>query len=122
MNAEPANTRFQMADQPRRPGYRWRSSIYDMTQRTKELHIGRDGLESFILCLALGTFEAMRSKAWTAEAGIWTLGRPTFKSLLEISHFPKDVIEVIEQADELAAIQELVADPKELKLTDFRDF
>ncbi len=83
------------------------SSIEYMTTDNHNLQVSKEGLEAFALCLALGTLEAIRSKAWPPDAGIWTLGRPRFKSLLEKSNFPEDVMAVIEQADELSAIQEL---------------
>ena len=34
--------------------------------------------EALVLCLTLGTLEAMRGGLWPLEAGIWTLGRPIF--------------------------------------------
>ena len=70
------------------------------------LEVSKEGLEAFALCLALGVLEAIRSNAWNPDAGIWTIGRPRFKSLLEKSNFPKNVMAVIEQADELSAIHE----------------
>ena len=76
-----------------------------MTTDNHNLEVSQEGLEAFALCLALGTLEAIRSKAWDPDAGIWTIGRPIFKSLLEKSNFPKNVMDVFEQADELSAIQ-----------------
>ena len=71
------------------------------------LQVSNEGLEAFALCLALGTLVAIRSKAWHPDAGIWTIGRPIFKDLLAKSNFPKNVMDAIEQADELSAIQDL---------------
>jgi len=71
------------------------------------LRVSKEGLEAFAICLVLGTLEAIRSKAWSPDAGAWTIGRPRFKGLLENADFPEDVMAVIEQADELSAIRDL---------------
>ncbi|MBL8818558.1 MAG: hypothetical protein JNL58_21195 [Planctomyces sp.] len=76
-----------------------------MSNDNHNLEVSKEGLEAFVLCLALGTLEAIRSRAWNPDAGVWTIGRPRFKSLLEKSNFPENVMAVIEQVDELSAIQ-----------------
>jgi len=54
-----------------------------MSENYEKLSVSSDTLEPFVLCLALGTLEAMKSKVWSSEAGIWTIGRPNFLSILE---------------------------------------
>jgi hypothetical protein len=64
-------------------------------------------LEAFVTCLVLGTLEAMRSAAWSTEAGTWTLARPAFWRPLEIAGLPADLLAVLQRADELSAIEAL---------------
>lgn len=74
---------------------------------THRFEVGENDLEAFSLCLILGTLEAMRSGAWSTEAGIWTLGRPIFWKPLAAAGVAKEVIDVLEGADELKAIENL---------------
>ena len=61
--------------------------------------------EALVLCLALGTLEAMRGGNWPLDAGIWTLGRPIFwESLTDVD---TAVVKVLQSADELSALAEL---------------
>ncbi len=77
--------------------------------KTYLLEIGNGDREAFVLCLALGTLEAMRSGLWPMEAGIWTLARPIFwEALVEID---AEVVTVLQSADELSAIAKLAGYP-----------
>jgi len=60
-----------------------------------------------MLCLALGTLEAMRSGAWPLAAGIWTLGRPAFWEPLKRAGIADEVIDIFQTADELDALGKL---------------
>lgn len=64
-------------------------------------------LEAFVACLALGALEAMRSGSWPTEAGIWTLARPVFRRRLESAGLPGPLLDVLQRADELSALEEL---------------
>ena len=64
-------------------------------------------LEAFVACLALGTLEAMKSAAWSSDAGTWTLARPVFWRTLESAGLPADLLAVLQSADELAALEAL---------------
>ncbi len=78
-----------------------------MASNFHTLRISTEDREAFVLCLALGTLAAMRSKAWHPDAGIWTIGRPAFQSILRDAKLPADVLAVFQIADELTAIQDL---------------
>lgn len=68
-------------------------------------------LEAFVACLALGTLEAMRSGLWPSSAGTWTLARPIFRQTLESAGLPKSLLDVIQSADELSALEALCGRP-----------
>ncbi|MGI4791237.1 MAG: hypothetical protein ACRYFS_20610 [Janthinobacterium lividum] len=73
------------------------------------LEVAKSGREALVLCLTLGTLEAMRGGAWPLEAGIWTLGRPCFwESLTDVD---AAVVEVLQSADELSAMAMLCGQP-----------
>lgn len=77
--------------------------------KTYLLEIGNGDREAFVLCLALGTLEAMRGGLWPLTAGIWTLARPIFwEPLAEID---AKAVEVLQTADELSAIAKVVGQP-----------
>ena len=77
-----------------------------MADDNYHLEVAQADREAFVLCLTLGTLEAMRVGAWPLEAGIWTLGRPVFwQSLAEVDD---TVVEVLQSADELNAMADLV--------------
>jgi hypothetical protein len=78
---------------------------------THRFEVGKNDLEAFSLCLILGTLDAMRSGAWPTEAGIWTLGRPIFREPLAAAGIAKEVMEELEAADELHAIEGLCGRP-----------
>lgn len=74
---------------------------------TIPLFIATAHREAFVLCAGLGTLEAIRNGSWSAEAGIWTLGRPNFWGPLEGTSVPEEVLAVFRGADELDALEEL---------------
>ena len=78
-----------------------------MSEENVNLTVARDSLTAVVLCLALGTLEAMKSGVWPLEAGIWTMGRPSFWKPLSQVGLPEEVIGVLQSADELDAIQEM---------------
>jgi hypothetical protein len=80
-----------------------------MADEKHNLEIARADREAFVLCLALGTLEAMRGGAWPLEAGIWTLGRTAFWQPLVESD--SGVVEVFQAADELSALAKLAGRP-----------
>jgi hypothetical protein len=53
-------------------------AIYQQVNEAYCLGIAQADQEAFVLCLALGTLEAMRREDWPLDAGIWTLARPIF--------------------------------------------
>ncbi len=65
--------------------------------------------EAFVLCLTLGTLEAMRGGAWPLESGIWTLARPVFWEAL--ADVDDAVVEALQSADELDALAKLCGYP-----------
>ncbi|HEX9960553.1 MAG TPA: hypothetical protein VGB00_06455, partial [Pyrinomonadaceae bacterium] len=79
-----------------------------MSEIYEKLLVSSETFEPFVLCLALGTLEAMKSKVWSAEAGIWTLGRPNFVDKLEELKVSEETINVLVQFDELSALENLV--------------
>ncbi len=80
-----------------------------MDDEMYQLEVAKADREAFVLCLALGTLEAMRRGDWPLVAGIWTLGRPVFwEALVEVD---EKVVEVFQSADELSALAELVGYP-----------
>ncbi len=76
-----------------------------MADEMYRLNVAQADREAFVLCLALGTLEAVRGGNWPPDAGIWTLARPVFwQSLADVDH---TVVEVLQSADELSALAEL---------------
>ena len=82
--------------------------FYFMTENYEQLFVSRETFEPFVLCLALGTLEAMKSGTWSAEAGIWTIGRPDFLEKLEELNISEETINALVQFDELSALENLV--------------
>ena len=78
--------------------------IKRMFEMTANLKIDLTEIDVLILCLALGTIEAMRSGSLPLESGIWTLGRPKFWKPLKKLGWSSEVIKVFQTADELEAI------------------
>jgi len=79
-----------------------------MTENYEQLLVNSETFEPFILCLALGTLEAMKSQVWSSEAGVWTIGRPVFLEKLEEMKVSNETIDVLVQFDELNALEKLV--------------
>jgi len=72
------------------------------------LEVAQSDREALVLCLTLGTLEAMRGRAWPLQAGIWTVGRPIFwQPLAEVD---EQIIKVLQSADELSALAALCGD------------
>jgi hypothetical protein len=79
-----------------------------MSDNQIKLQIEPDGLESLIICLALGTLKAIQSNALTEDAGIWCLARPKFwQPLKKRGLISSEIVEILQSADELSAIREL---------------
>lgn len=72
-----------------------------------KLQVSDADREAFVLCVVLGTLEAIRAGDWHPDAAIWTFGRPAFKSFLADASLPANVKAVFEVADELGAIREI---------------
>jgi hypothetical protein len=79
-----------------------------MSEIYEKLFVSSETFEPFVLCLALGTLEAMKSKVWSAEAGVWTIGRPNFVDKLEELKVSEETINALVQFDELSALEKLV--------------
>jgi hypothetical protein len=79
-----------------------------MSENYEQLLVNSETFEPFVLCLALGTLEAIKSETWSSEAGVWTIGRPTFLSKLEEMKIPTEIIDVLFQFDELNSLEKLV--------------
>jgi hypothetical protein len=79
-----------------------------MAENYEQLFVSSETFEPFVLCLALGTLEAMKSGVWSAEAGIWTIGRPDFLEKLEELKVSEETLDALVQFDELSALENLV--------------
>jgi hypothetical protein len=82
-----------------------------MDDETHSLEVAAADREAFVLCLALGTLEAMRSGAWPLEAGTWTLNRPGFWQPVASSGVAAEVVAELEAADELDTLARLCGRP-----------
>lgn len=79
-----------------------------MSEKLEQLFVSTETFEPFVLCLALGTLEVMKSGIWSPEAGIWTIGRPDFLDKLEEMKISEETINILVQFDELSALEKLV--------------
>ena len=79
-----------------------------MAENFEQLFVGSDTFEPFVLCLALGTLEAMKAGVWSPEAGIWTIGRPDFLEKLDELKVSEETVNLLVQFDELSALEKLV--------------
>ncbi|MBS1793698.1 MAG: hypothetical protein JSS81_07585 [Acidobacteria bacterium] len=79
-----------------------------MTEKYEQLLVDAETFEPFVLCLALGTLEAMKAGIWPPDAGIWTVGRPNFLDELEKLRVSEETMNVLAQFDELSALEKLV--------------
>lgn len=72
---------------------------------TERLCVKRQDVESLVICLAIGTLQAIDRGAIDIGAGIWCLGRPSFwEPLQEQGLVSAEVVEVLSGADELGAV------------------
>jgi hypothetical protein len=79
-----------------------------MSDNYEQLLVNSETFEPFVLCLALGTLEAMKSRVWSSEAGIWTIGRPNFLDKLEELKVSDETISILVEFDELNALEKFV--------------
>jgi hypothetical protein len=79
-----------------------------MNENYEQLFVSSETFEPFVLCLALGTLEAMKSQVWSSNAGVWTVGRPGFLNKLEEMRVSQETLDVLVQFDELNALEKLV--------------
>ncbi|HRH43310.1 MAG TPA: DUF3969 family protein [Pyrinomonadaceae bacterium] len=79
-----------------------------MNENYEQLSVKVETFEPFVLCLALGTLEAIKSNIWSTEAGIWTIGRPNFLDKLEELKISDETINILVLFDELNALEEFV--------------
>lgn len=79
-----------------------------MSENYQTLLVSSESFEPFVLCLALGTIKVIKSKIWSTEAGIWTIGRPNFLDKLEELKVSEETLNLLVQFDELNALEELV--------------
>jgi hypothetical protein len=90
-----------------------------LDEETVDLLVAKGQLDAFVICLAIGTLQAIRSKTIPAEAGIWTLGPPRFwKPLAEHALISQGVLEVLQTCDELSAVEILRPDQFEDVVTE----
>ncbi len=78
-----------------------------MSENYEQLSVSSETFEPFVLCLALGTLEAIKSRVWSAEAGVWTIGRPNFLDKAEELKISDETINILVQFDELSALEKL---------------
>ena len=76
-----------------------------MAENYEQLFVSSETFEPFVLCLALGTLEAMKTGIWSSETGVWTIGRPDFLEKLEELKVSEETINVLVQFDELNALE-----------------
>ena len=79
-----------------------------MAENFEQLLVSDATFEPFVLCLALGTLEAIKSGVWSSEAGIWTIGRPNFLDKLEELKISQETIDILVEFDELNALEKFV--------------
>ncbi len=80
-----------------------------MNENYETLLVKTETFEPFVLCLALGTLEAIKSEIWSTEAGIWTIGRPNFLDELEKLNVSEETMNILVEFDELNALEEFVS-------------
>ena len=82
-----------------------------MSNKRVTIQLDQNDVPSFLACLGLGTLMAIQKGQIPAEAATWTMGAPrVWEPLIEHSLVPKEIIDVFEQGDELAALEELSPD------------
>lgn len=80
-----------------------------MSESYETLLVKTETFEPFVLCLALGTLETIRSEIWSSKAGIWTIGRPNFLDELEKMSVSEETLNILVEFDELSALEEFVS-------------
>lgn len=81
-----------------------------------------DQLPAFLACLALGTLYAIQRRAIPSTCAIWSLGSPFFwEPLMEHGDIPQNILEVLQTADELSALQKLAPEAYDPALQDLID-
>ena len=78
-----------------------------MIDKTYCFDVAGAHLDAFSSALVLATLEAMRAGHWSLDAGIWSLGRPSFRLPLEHAGVHPDLAMVLREADELSALAAL---------------
>jgi hypothetical protein len=76
-------------------------------ENEKTLKVMQEEREAFVLCLTLGTLEAMRCGSWPLESGIWTLAVPSFWEPLEDGTISEEIMDILKTCDELSALESL---------------
>lgn len=75
--------------------------------KTVKLETLSNHIPTFVICLAIGTLQAILEDTISAEVGIWTLGRPrTWEFLAEEKLVSEEVISVLQTCDEISFIKE----------------
>lgn len=74
---------------------------------TVNIQLEQNELPAFLACLGIGTLVAMQKGQLEAEAGIWAMGAPRVWEPIEDNIVQKDILEVFQQSDELATLQQL---------------
>lgn len=85
---------------------------------TVNIQLEQDDFPAFLACLGIGTLVAMQKGQLEAEAGVWTMGAPrVWEPFVEDSVVPQEVLEVFQQSDELAMLQQLAPESYEEELS-----
>lgn len=82
-----------------------------MIEKLIHFEVPEADLDGFTTTLVLGTLEAMRSRSWPLEAGIWTLGRPSFREPLKQAGLRQELVAVLGDVDELSTLADLRGRP-----------
>ncbi|TAH50146.1 MAG: hypothetical protein EYC68_14950 [Chloroflexota bacterium] len=78
--------------------------------RNVRIEIPEADFSTFLVYLGIGVLSTIRNRTVPSEVGIWTLGRLALWRDLRKVRIPEQVIDVINVADELSAIEELLPD------------
>lgn len=73
-----------------------------------KLHISDEQLAALVICVSVGTLHAIQRGAIPADHGIWSIGAPKFwEPLLQTGLVADEIINVLQTADELDALQQI---------------
>ena len=76
-----------------------------------KLSVAREGVEAFVICVAIGTLRSIEHGMLAEDAGTWGPGRPAFwRPLVQRGLISPEVAQVLEGCDELGAIRTLVGE------------